>query len=144
MGSVNKLIDYADSNFKYTYNVIVNANAIAYENLETGVSENFKFINEAEAIQTKLEDVMKEINDTLSYDAFVFDSVTDLSKAKSELEQLVNNLKSELNSLYSSFETNINDVITEINDNFKWAYDCSVSVTQESKVPISSATTGTN
>lgn len=133
--------EYEDTNNKYVDSVSVSATPVTYDNLEASVNDNFTFLTND--LQTKLDEVMKEIEDTLSIDAFVFDSVTDLSKAKEELEQLVSTIKSDLDALHSSFETDVGNVMTEVDNNFKWAKQCVVSVSSVSTTPKNPASSGT-
>lgn len=133
--------EYEDTNNKYVDSVSVSATPVTYDNLEASVNDNFTFLTND--LQTKLDEVMKEIEDTLSIDAFVFDSVTDLSKAKEELEQLVSTIKSDLDALHSSFETDVGNVMTEVDNNFKWAKQCVVSVSSVSTTPKTPASSGT-
>lgn len=126
MTSSPKTATKSDGTTKYTATVTASADPISYENLTADVNSNFEFLKNE--IQTKLDEVMKEIDDTLAIDAFVFDSVKDLSKAKEELDQLVSTLKSDLDTLCSTFESDINAVVAEVDNNFKWANKCDVNI----------------
>ncbi len=128
-----------DSTYNYKTSVSVTANPISPKNIVVDINSNFEFLKEE--LQTKLDEVMKEIDDTLAIDAFVFDSVKDLSKARDELNQLVTTLKSDLDTLYSTFETDINNVITEVENDFNWASECTITVTEtKEEIPQSQPT----
>lgn len=120
--SVQRTGTNIDGDTKSTATYSCDTSGFGYSIITDDIRGDFDFlINE---LPQKLDNAMTEINNAADItDAFYFEnqsSVEDLSAAKEEIQQDINNLKRELGLLHTAFMTDIDNINMELEYNFGW------------------------
>ncbi len=110
---------HQEGNVKYTANYSVDPSGFGYSIITDDIKADFKFL--IEDLPKKLDDAMEEFKKIDTIDTtFEFGDVKDLSAARDELQQDINNLKTSLSELHSAFMTDIDNINYELEYNFGW------------------------
>lgn len=122
MASASNTASKSEGNSKTTAKYSVDTSGFGYSIITDDIKGDFNFL--VDSLPNKLDEITKELDTaTAITDGFYFEgsaTESDISKARDEIKNDIDNLKTALTELYSAFMTDIDNINAELEYNFGW------------------------
>lgn len=122
MASASNTASQTNGNSRTVANYSVDTSGFGYSIITDDIRTDFDFL--INSLPNKLDEISNELDSaTAINDGFNFEGngkETDISKARDEIKNDIENLKSSLVELHSAFMTDIDNINAELEYNFGW------------------------